>query len=30
MLHQFRHNIVSGVFASIAASLAKIGFDFDE
>ena len=30
MLHQFRHNIVSGVFACVAASCAKVGFDFDQ
>ena len=29
MLKQFRHNIVSGLFASLAASCAKVGFDFD-
>ena len=29
MLHQFRHNLLSGVFASLASCCSKVGLDFD-
>ena len=29
MMHSFRYNLISGLFAGLGASSAKVGFDFD-